>query len=342
MDKLERFKGCMLGGATGDALGYVIEFDSLNAIRRKYGPHGLRTILKSKKDGNKAVISDDTQLALFTADGLLWAAEDGVDSVDRVFRSYMRWYYTQTERIVKPEQKAWMLRQPHEDKWGYDLMDTASLYVRRAPGKTCLQSLAMGISFAAHEVPNSSKSGGAVKRAAPVGLFYSERPEEAFRVGCETAFLTHGGSEAVVTTGSYCLLIALLSKGLSLREALPQVITTAENEAGGELTAERLRMAVTEAESDRVPVDSIKRLTDSKHAAGILAVAVYCILKTDSLRHAVIMSCNHDDDSNSCGTVCGSLAGTIYGAGAIPEGWLNTLECFDLLVGMSHSLYEAV
>ena len=85
MDKLERFKGCMLGGATGDALGYVIEFDSLNAIRRKYGPHGLRTILKSKKDGNKAVISDDTQLALFTADGLLWAAEDGVDSVDRVF-----------------------------------------------------------------------------------------------------------------------------------------------------------------------------------------------------------------------------------------------------------------
>ena len=135
MDKLERFKGCMLGGATGDALGYVIEFDSLNAIRRKYGPHGLRTILKSKKDGNKAVISDDTQLTLFTADGLLWAAEDGVDSVDRVFRSYMRWYYTQTERIVKPEQKAWMLRQPHEDKWGYDLMDTASLYVRRAPGK---------------------------------------------------------------------------------------------------------------------------------------------------------------------------------------------------------------
>ena len=119
MDKLERFKGCMLGGATGDALGYVIEFDSLNAIRRKYGPHGLRTILKSKKDGNKAVISDDTQLTLFTADGLLWAAEDGVDSVDRVFRSYMRWYYTQTERIVKPEQTDWMKQQPHESKWGY-------------------------------------------------------------------------------------------------------------------------------------------------------------------------------------------------------------------------------
>ena len=36
MDKLERFKGCMLGGATGDALGYVIEFDSLNAIRTSY------------------------------------------------------------------------------------------------------------------------------------------------------------------------------------------------------------------------------------------------------------------------------------------------------------------
>ena len=45
MDKLERFKGCMLGGATGDALGYVIEFDSLNAIRRKYGPQVVSSIL---------------------------------------------------------------------------------------------------------------------------------------------------------------------------------------------------------------------------------------------------------------------------------------------------------
>lgn len=342
MDRIERFTGCMLGGATGDALGYVIEFDSWNTIRRKYGPHGLRTILKSKSNGNKAVISDDTQLALFTADGLLWAAQDGADPVERIFRSYMRWYYTQTERIVKPEQLEWMKPQPHENKWGYNMMDTEALYARRAPGKTCLKSLALGRTFGAHEVPNASKSGGAVKRAAPVGLYYCDDAEAAFQQGCRTAFLTHGGEEAVVTTGAYCALVAFLTAETDLRDALRQVIELARHENGGEMTAERLQMAVAEVNSDEEPLESIKHLCDSKRAAGILAVAVYCILKTDSLRSAVIMACNHDDDSNSCGTVCGSLAGTIYGAEAVPPGWLNTLECFDLLVNMGESLYEAV
>lgn len=40
MERKERFTGCMLGGAAGDALGYVIEFDSLKAIQQKYGPTG--------------------------------------------------------------------------------------------------------------------------------------------------------------------------------------------------------------------------------------------------------------------------------------------------------------
>lgn len=342
MERKERFTGCMLGGVAGDALGYVIEFDSLKAIQQKYGPHGLRTILKCKKEGNKAVISDDTQLALFTADGLLWADQDGADPVERIFRSYMRWYYTQTERIVKPEQTDWMKQQPHESKWGYNLMGTEALYARRAPGKTCLMSLATGVSFAAHEVPNSSKSGGAVKRAAPIGLYYCNNPKKAFYVGCATAFLTHGGAEAVITTGAFSALVALLSEGLPLRDAVLRIASFTRREEGGEITAQRLELALSEADSERLPIESIRNLCDSKHAAGILAVAVYCLLKTDNLRSAVIMACNHDDDSNSCGTVCGSLAGTIYGVGALPPEWLNTLECFDLLVGMGNSLYEAV
>jgi len=76
MNAAERFTGCMLGGATGDALGYLIEFDDLKTIRKKYGPYGLRTVLKLEANGKKGVISDDTQMSLFTADGLLWADHD--------------------------------------------------------------------------------------------------------------------------------------------------------------------------------------------------------------------------------------------------------------------------
>lgn len=127
MDGLDRFMGCMFGGAVGDALGFVIEFDDLKTIHKKYGPYGLRTVLKSAKNGNKSLISDDTQLALFTADGMLWADHDGLEPSDGLYRAYMRWYYTQTERIIHPEQEKWMKRQPHEVDFDYDIMGRGPL-----------------------------------------------------------------------------------------------------------------------------------------------------------------------------------------------------------------------
>ena len=127
MDGLDRFMGCMFGGAVGDALGFVIEFDDLKTIHKKYGPYGLRTVLKSAKNGNKSLISDDTQLALFTADGMLWADHDGLEPSDGLYRAYMRWYYTQTERIIHPEQEKWMKRQPHEVDFDYDIMEEEAL-----------------------------------------------------------------------------------------------------------------------------------------------------------------------------------------------------------------------
>lgn len=61
----EFFRGCLLGGAVGDALGYAVEFDKLNGIKAKYGPRGINKLPKP------ALISDDTQMTMFTAEGLL-------------------------------------------------------------------------------------------------------------------------------------------------------------------------------------------------------------------------------------------------------------------------------
>ena len=118
MDGAERFVGCMLGGAAGDALGYLIEYVDLKTIHKKYGPYGLRTVLKLEANGKRGIISDDTQLALFTADGLLWAKHDGLAPEEGLYRSYMRWYYTQTERIIRPEHARWMKKQAHEESFG--------------------------------------------------------------------------------------------------------------------------------------------------------------------------------------------------------------------------------
>ncbi|MGN0971900.1 MAG: ADP-ribosylglycohydrolase family protein, partial [Aristaeellaceae bacterium] len=68
MERLDRIRGCLLAGACGDALGYPVEFDTGREIRRRFGKMGVREM--DTRDGF-AIVSDDTQMTLFTAEGLL-------------------------------------------------------------------------------------------------------------------------------------------------------------------------------------------------------------------------------------------------------------------------------
>ena len=68
MRDLDRFRGCLIGGAAGDALGYEVEFKNEGQIFSRYGERG---ITKYELHNGKALISDDTQMTLFTATGLL-------------------------------------------------------------------------------------------------------------------------------------------------------------------------------------------------------------------------------------------------------------------------------
>ena len=72
---LDRYRGCLVGGAAGDALGYAVEFSSEDAVFSRYGPRG---ITEYELHGGKALISDDTQMTLFTANGLLLCTTRGM------------------------------------------------------------------------------------------------------------------------------------------------------------------------------------------------------------------------------------------------------------------------
>ena len=65
----DKIKGSLIGGAIGDALGYPVEFDKYDYIIKKYGDRGI-TEFKISNTG-KALVSDDTQMTLFTANGIL-------------------------------------------------------------------------------------------------------------------------------------------------------------------------------------------------------------------------------------------------------------------------------
>ena len=77
----DRIRGSLIGGAIGDALGYPVEFMSRKNILYKYGNMGVRRFQEFDRNG-RAVVSDDTQMTLFTANGLLFGVTRFVLMVD--------------------------------------------------------------------------------------------------------------------------------------------------------------------------------------------------------------------------------------------------------------------
>ena len=61
----QRFRGVLLGGAVGDALGAAVEFMHRTEILAWFGPEGIRDFVSV--DGRRGAITDDTQLTVFCA-----------------------------------------------------------------------------------------------------------------------------------------------------------------------------------------------------------------------------------------------------------------------------------
>lgn len=91
-----RFTGCLLGGAVGDALGAPVEFLSRQQILNRFGPEGIREYAAIY--GGIGRITDDTQMTLFTAEGLLRGMVRGamrgmVCRWSVVAKAYQRWLF---------------------------------------------------------------------------------------------------------------------------------------------------------------------------------------------------------------------------------------------------------
>ena len=119
---LDKFKGCIFGGAIGDALGYTIEFYKEDEIFGNY-PNGIQEY--ELTDGI-ALFSDDTQMSLFTAAGLL----KGNDPVEDIRKAYIDWYHTQISSLFY--------------KSFTKLYKDIRLHDNRAPGMACMSSLSNG------------------------------------------------------------------------------------------------------------------------------------------------------------------------------------------------------
>jgi ADP-ribosylglycohydrolase len=301
----------------GDALGAGIEFAWIEDIRRRFGPGGSTDYVEAY--GRRGAITDDTQMTLFTAEGLL-LANGSADVRAVVDRAYARWLGTQGERSTR-----WS---PDGDEGR--LAGVAALNARRSPGRTCLSALKADRAGSVAAPINDSKGCGGVMRIAPVGLLGGAYGGDPFDLGAELAALTHGHPCGYLAAGAMAVIVSRLLGGETLDGALDAAEEALARRPRHEETLAPLRAARALAASGTEPgPEAVATLGAGWVAEEALAIGAYGALVARDYAHGVLVAVNHSGDCDSTAAIAGSMLGTTLGADAIPTRWLAELELRD-------------
>ena len=299
MSTENQIKACLFGGAIGDALGAPVEFLSLTEIEEKYGKFTELLIDEYEKC---ALITDDTQMTIMTAYGII-NAKDKDEYLAKIFDTYVKW-----AKIVKNGSS------PQNDF--PKLSEYHGLFENRDVGATCMKSLLNADPNIIGNPIYDSKGNGGVMRAAPIGLVYSD-PEEAFIMGMNVAHLTHEHSTSDISTGAFTALISLLLNNNSLETSIAEMIKLVEKYDENKETLTAIQKAIEYANDnnleDRLAIFKLGLICDGFIAEEALAIALYCLLTTDNYKDSIIKSVNISGDSDTIGTICGNIAGLVYG-----------------------------
>lgn len=352
---LDAVRGCMAGGAAGDALGYAVEFWREKRIFDTYGPEGITEYETDSRSG-KALISDDTQMTLFTANGLLAGETRGLmrgiagPPREYVKSAYYDWLKTQqsTMREVNRHER-------YTEEGGVSwLLDVPELYSRRAPGNTCLDALTAKNDNRKDYIrnpANNSKGCGGIMRVAPLALLY--RPGENYSgglreldlEGAQLAAITHGHSLGYMPAAAVTHIISriLTDENPDLKEIVLDARGMMEQLFAGDRHQEELirimNLAVELSENAADDLENIHALGEGWVAEETLGISLYCALRyKDDFSAGIIASVNHKGDSDSTGAVTGNILGALLGYSAMEEKWKENLELKDVILEMADDL----
>ena len=343
----DRIRGSLIGGAIGDALGYPVEFIySFEGIQARYGERGITRLdtkqfwLGDEEQSGKAVVSDDTQMTLFTANGLLNAKRQKIGMKYGICLAYIEWYLTQIGKKSGKYKDCWISSIPELNK-------------RRAPGNTCMTSL--DDIYRGKDPVNNSKGCGGVMRIAPIPLYAAVQDrmgiEDADRLAADAAEITHQHPLGFLSAALMSHVIYRLARDIEpTRESMKCYIMDGVAAIGrwkniypedvrrmGEL-AER---AILLQDNGKTDLENIGHLGEGWTGEEALAIALFCALKHfDNFEQAMIAAVNHGGDSDSTGAVTGNILGAAIGYEAIPQFFKDDLELHDVILHMADDLYR--
>lgn len=304
-----RILGCLFGGATGDAVGYPVEFKTRAEIARTglFPPRG------------RMVVSDDTQMSLYTADGLMSAlASEGVRKPEhilaRIRYAYLAWFRTQRDEWT-PQATGFS---NHRELWAV-----------RAPGSTCLAALHRGARGTPEKPINESKGSGGVMRVAPLGLVPEIDAAAAFRLAHAAAAMTHGHPSGRLSAAALAGLIRDLLGETPMNTALDRMEARLGDMPGSAETLAAVRKARALATADMPTDAAVDALGQGWTGEEALAIGLYAALRADTFETAIRIAAEHDGDSDTTASIAGQIWGVLYGLDVVPHAWVRQLDVLD-------------
>jgi ADP-ribosylglycohydrolase len=327
------YRGCLLWGAVGDALGRPVETRSPSDVRARFGPLGPTEYVpwRGWRRGPVGTITDDTQLTIEVA----------------------RCYVEGGGRF-DPED------------FGRRLL--AWLPIGRGVGRAtraAVENLARGMPWWEAGVPVHSAGNGAAMRAAPIGLVHALRPTlaELGRDAVLSSVPTHthpvgvAGAVAIAAGVAFCVRGALADRrpldppafidwvagALDGLEAEP----TPERRPGGRSVrlAERLREIPAYLEWGD-PLAVLGELHNGGFALESVPAAIYCFLRApDDPREVIQTAVRGGYDADTVAAMAGNLVGARVGAARLradAPSWWEGLEYRDDLIALGDALAEIV
>lgn len=335
-----RVRGCLLGGAIGDALGAPVGSWSRRQIAERFGSSGVRQFVAEEVAGRplRGRVTDDTQLTLFAVEGIIRASvrtDRGLGfTVGVLAGSYDRWLDTQLLDRPSGARDGWLAG----EQW---------LYSKRASGLTSLAALesardpntqpGMGQLAA-----NESKGCGGVTRSAPFGLVLGTTTRWQFDSAGEAAGYTHGHRTGRIAAATFAAIVGGLVRGEALDKAVLEAMRLLAHYEGHEETMAALQRARAEAlDEPKASVETLHSLGEGWIAEEALAMAVYVALtnpRPDKTLEALAFAVSHSGNSAATGSICGQLLGALHGETALPPELTFAIEGRSTIVLLADDL----
>lgn len=299
-----RFRGCLLGLATGDALGTTLEFRSPGTFQpiddmRGGGPFRLEP----------GQWTDDTSMALCLATSLI--EMDGFDPLDQMER-YLRWW-----------------------REGY-LSSTGSCFDIGNTIADALSRFEATREEYAGSVDPWSAGNGSLMRLAPVPMYFAGNPAEAIDRSADSSRTTHGAGEAVDACRYFAGLLVGALKGVEKENLLsPQYCPVEGIWEKSPLAAKVAEVADGSFKHREPPL-----IRGTGYVVESMEAALWAFHKSGDFREGALLAANLGDDADTTAAIYGQIAGAHYGAGAIPDQWLDLLTMTTEIASMADSLYE--